>query len=122
MKEFNLELAKAGAKVQTRDGSPARIICYDIVGERPIGVLVTSTTPKGEKFEVMHAYYGNGAFNRYADSDLDLVMASTKKEGWVNLYKDSNGAIICKFHNTKEDALLLRCENYIATKKIEWEE
>ena len=29
MKEFNLEEAKAGKPVYTRDGRPARIICWD---------------------------------------------------------------------------------------------
>lgn len=29
MKPFDLELAKAGHPVQTRDGRPVRIICYD---------------------------------------------------------------------------------------------
>ena len=41
MKAFNLEEAKAGRSVQTRDGRDARITCYDASGtERPIIALV----------------------------------------------------------------------------------
>ena len=41
MKEFDLEAAKNGAAVCTRDGRPARIICYDAKGGGyPIIVLI----------------------------------------------------------------------------------
>lgn len=66
------------------------------------------------------AYYDTAG--RSDSPSLNLIMAPTKKEGWVNLYKDSNGAIICKFHSTKDEALELQCKDCIATTKIEWEE
>ena len=37
---FNLEEAKQGKPVCTRDGSPARIICWDKLGKLPIVALV----------------------------------------------------------------------------------
>ena len=41
MKPFDLELAKKGHPVCTRDGRDARIICYDAkTGEYPIIALV----------------------------------------------------------------------------------
>ena len=45
------------------------------------------------------------------------MMASEKKEGWVNVYKDS-------VYDTKEEALTgkYECRGYIDTIKISWEE
>lgn len=40
MKPFNLEKAKAGARLCTREGIPARIICYDAEGDYPIVALI----------------------------------------------------------------------------------
>lgn len=43
-KPFNAEAAKRGAKVETREGSPVRIVCYDVAGTRfPILALVNYT-------------------------------------------------------------------------------
>lgn len=125
MKPFDLELAKAGNPVQTRDGRPARIVCYDIVGERQIGVLLTCITSKGEKFEVMHAYYENGRFNKNVDNDLDLFMATTKKEGWGNIYAKGDKREIGHLYESEKEAKDCVIDNdptYITTTKIEWEE
>ena len=40
MKEFDLELAKAGFPVKTRDGKKARILCFDRIASTPIVALV----------------------------------------------------------------------------------
>ncbi len=40
MKEFDLEKAKAGHPVCTRDGRETRILCFDRKGGSPIVVLV----------------------------------------------------------------------------------
>lgn len=40
MRKFDLEAAKAGAKVCTRDGRKTRILCFDAKGQYPIIVLV----------------------------------------------------------------------------------
>ena len=43
MTPFNIELAKQGHKVCTRDGRDVRIICYDVIGsEYPIVGLVST--------------------------------------------------------------------------------
>lgn len=114
MKTFDLELAKAGHPVQTRDGDWARVVCYDrCIKEYPIVALIG-------KEELPFIYRKDGT---HEGSDCyDLFMAPFKREGWVNLYKDSNGAIICKYHKSKEDAFRLKQEGCIATTKIEWEE
>ena len=40
LQSFNIEAAKAGAKVVTRSGKPARIVCFDRVDEKWKGNLV----------------------------------------------------------------------------------
>ena len=39
LKPFNLEAAKSGKPVCTRDGRKARIICFDAEGNKPLIVL-----------------------------------------------------------------------------------
>lgn len=48
LKPFDLEAAKAGKPVCTRDGRKARIICFDRVNSKSILALVDSTDGKGE--------------------------------------------------------------------------
>lgn len=100
-------------------------LCYDIFEKREQFAEIEKRLRAKDidNVEVPFNFTTEGKFHAHErENALDLVMAPTKKDGWVNLYEDSNCAIICKFHNTKEDALLLRCEDYIATTKIELEE
>ena len=50
MKEFNLELAKSGAKLITRKGLPARIVCYDRVDEKYHAPILALILGKNKKF------------------------------------------------------------------------
>lgn len=121
MKEFNLEEAKAGKPVCTRDGRPARIICWDrketmnpLVALIEIGGIETafSYTEKGELFK-------NNINSR------DLMMASEKKEGWINLGRRTNGEAYAgsRIFDTKEKAHQYGIgTDCFATIKIEWEE
>lgn len=72
MKKFDLEKAKAGAPVCTRDGRPVRILCYDLKGgdypivacaERDNVEIVILCTADGH-------LYDNGDINSF-----DLMMA-----------------------------------------------
>lgn len=122
MKPFDIELAKAGHPVQTRDGRPARIICYDRKGNKPIVALIYE---KEDNVEYHHFYFNDGTFLTSKNtSPEDLVMASTKKEGWINLYHSSiYVAGASNVYETEEEALKCKDEEgYILTKKIEWEE
>lgn len=113
MKPFNLEAAKAGKPVCTRNGRKARIICFDkkCLDEQILIVLVDCG-----KEECMYFYTTDG---KCIDdfSSFDLMMLPEKKEGWVNLYKSS-------VWSTKEEAMKYRnkCNDYIDTIKISWEE
>lgn len=48
MKPFDIEAAKKGIKVQTKNGLPARIICYDVK---------RSEFPKGLALEAKEGMY-----------------------------------------------------------------
>lgn len=129
MKEFNLELAKAGHPVQTKNGRPVRIICYNKVDANyPIVTLVKRLDV--EKEETIH-YTLDGRFNvEVKDDKFDLVMAPIKKEGWINVYRSSNGAMYTeqeRIYNSEEEAIAGKFDRtynrvYVTSKKIEWEE
>ena len=121
MKEFDYEKAKAGAPVCTRDGRPARIVCWDGKGgNMPILALVATN----DGCELAYWY------NEKGESGCDvgnLMMVPTKQEGWLYLYYDGPDVYTshCVFR-TKEDAskaareIVRDGETQIV--KIEWEE
>lgn len=122
MKPFNLELAKAGRPVQTKDGRPVRIICYDRKNVMyPIIALI-----KYDDREDTQYFDNNGKCWQGVDGRLDLVMVSTKKEGWINVYKNVLGTYYCRdVYSSKEEAVnhIGSFEDtYIVTTKIEWQE
>lgn len=62
LKEFNLEAAKAGKPIYTRDGRKARILCYDLKGveEYPIVAAIETHDYLAESIS---AYDRNGRFD-----------------------------------------------------------
>lgn len=122
MKEFNLEEAKAGKPVCTRDGSPARIICWDLKNETyPIVAIIESEDRK----ENVETYTEAGLWTMGGKCSWDLMMASEKHEGWINLWRMNNGEIATSVvYESEEKALAGRAEGvkYVYTIKIEWEE
>lgn len=130
MKEFDLELAKQGHPVCTRNGRPVRIICFDSNNKYyPIVALVTDINTLEECVEI---YSNNGKYIFDDDrlNDLDLMMASQKYEGWINLYKTKDSFkpfVGHQIFNSKKEAKNTNvCTDidtkYVATIKIEWEE
>ena len=121
LKPFDIQKAREGKPVCTREGRRARIICFDYAGETgdyPIVALVSYD--KGNNcYERVLKYTPDGLFNKYGDykHDDDLMMLPEKKEGWVNIYKDS-------VYDTKDEALMGRsdCRGYIDTINVSWEE
>lgn len=119
MKEFNLEAAKNGAPVQTREGNPARIICWDMESDEKYIVALM----KIDNNESIVLYGQKGNYVKGRESVLDLVMAPVKHEGWVNVYKDGDEVEPgIKIYKTEEEAKKVASDNCIATVKIEWEE
>lgn len=124
MKEFNLEEFKKdpSRKVVTRDGRAVRIICTDFKNPQPIIGLVTNN----DDGEGIYFYYKDGRCFIHDECYLDLFFAPIKKEGWVNLYKDRNGAYSSNFifetEKRAKEVIREKHPTYLTTIKIEWEE
>lgn len=102
-KPFDLEAAKAGKPVCTRDGRKARIICFDAKCNKPIVALIYDCNK-----ETVLQYLENGRFFVDQIDKYDLMMFPQKKEGWVNVYKSYNVGkkipCIASIYPTKEEA------------------
>ena len=127
MKEFDLEKAKAGHPVCTRDGRPVRILCFDRTRkdeQRPIIALVEEE-PGDER---VRAYRQNGKYLDAQMNEYDLMMAGVKKEGWGYVWLDDDGdPLVCGVFNSKKEAKVAVeidgfQEQFVAVAKIEWEE
>jgi len=114
LKPFDLEAAKAGKPVCTRDGRKARIICFDAndSNNQPIIALVTEENG----FESLYSFTSEGKWVK-EDSVHDLMMLPEKKEGWIVIHKE---AIYDK--ETAEKIARETTSNVIRIQKIEWEE
>ena len=127
LKPFNLEAAKAGKPVCTRDGRKARIICFDKKGTFPIIALVDRYDCKEE---LVYTYDNRGkcGMSYSIESSEDIMMLPEKHEGWVNVYNHGNNdTYVCNMiFATKELAenavKHMNGVKHIATVKIEWEE
>lgn len=123
MRKFNIEEAKAGKTVCTRDGRNARIICFDAKrGNYPIVALIDDKGVEYVSYFSLDGKYDNGV-----DSN-DLFMKPEKHKGYVNIYRNELGCnyplyqVMDRF--TKEQAQdrgKMR-QDYITTVEIEWEE
>lgn len=83
MKPFDLEKAKAGHPVCTRDGRDARIICFDRKGPLPIVALVTDFYWR----ETALCFNDDGSFNDGGCCHpVDLFMKPTKTTYYINVY------------------------------------
>ena len=125
LKPFDIQKAREGKPVCTRDGRRARIICHDRQSDHgfPIVALVENTG--AEKDEDIRCYRLNGTT---AEPSYNLMMLPEKKEGWVNVFNLGNNAtyvgntIFPTEKLAKEAASRMNGVKYIATVKIEWEE
>ena len=124
LKPFDLEAAKAGKLVCTRDGRKARIISFDRHGEDcPIIALVVDS--KNAECEEVIDYTLDGICNENIinHNKYDLMMFTRKKEGWLNIFKDFEDTVCCVYPTEKEALEEKETEeDYITTVKIEWEE
>ena len=113
LKPFDLEAAKAGKPVCTRDGRKARIICFDRNWEYPIVAVIECEN--GE--EMISSCDKDGKARIYEAQGTDLMMLPEKKEGWIIIHKE---AIYDK--ETAEKIARETTANVIRIQKIEWEE
>ena len=123
LKPFDIQKAREGKPVCTRDGRKARIICFDFqsIENTPIVAAVQVT----DKQEVIANYYEDG--RRFVDgiSELDLMVLPEKKEGWVNVYKGFDGVTLSQYPYTSKDEAIKESDilfGRIDTIKVSWEE
>ena len=112
LKPFDLEAAKAGKPVCTRDGRKARIICFDLKNEEyPIVAAIGN-----DSSETLLCYTINGEIvkDNYK-SDKDLMMLPEKRKGWINIHQYD-------VYKTKEEAeaKVFDKANYLTTIEIEY--
>jgi len=120
LKPFDLEAAKAGKPVCTRDGRKARIICFDMNSFNNHIIVALITEKNGT--ESISSYTSEGKWKE-TETENDLMMLSEKKEGWVNIDKGGSGKIaVSSPYSTKEEAIHNDNETTIDTIKICWEE
>lgn len=118
MKPFDLRKAKAGAKLCTRDGRPARIICWDVKND--IFPLVSLIDERD-----LARHYEDGCCLSSEPTNNDLFLAPNINEGWVNVYRDKelHRTMGLRIYPTEDEAMKNKeDDSYIATTKIEWEE
>ena len=127
MKQFNLSeyLENPSREIVTRDGHPVRIICFnanivDSDNTYPIVALIK----KKDNTDHPATFTNNGVFNVGEEHDLDLFFKSIQKEGWTNVYRNGNNAIVTDtVFETKEEALNRKSiHGYVDTILIKWEE
>ena len=99
MKPFNLEAAKAGAPVCTRDGRAVRFLCFDRENDRyPIVGLIRNLS---NSYEDVVCWSTKGHY-------VDLLMASIKREGWIRVYKHKVSNLNrtgCSIYTNHQEAL-----------------
>lgn len=86
LKPFDLEAAKRGEPVCTRDGRKARIICFDLKYFAPI-VAAIATRHGGEEVEV---YNPDGLWIKSDEYPIDLFMAPKKTTLWLRISKNTD--------------------------------
>lgn len=122
LRPFDLEAAKAGKPVYTRDGRKVRIICFDAKCIKPIVALIQGS----DNSEQIEYYTENGVFsNGGTGKNRDLMILLEKKEGWVNIYGEEKERYCSNvIYSSKEEALNIskQYKEYITTIKIEWRE
>ena len=121
LKPFNLEAAKAGKPVCTRDGRKVRVLCYDFKQNEEYPILVAVEDKDGKERAML---YSNGGISEiYKSRNYELAMLPEKKEGWMNIYSNGyNHKVGALIYNSKEEALNNKESNAIDTVKIEWRE
>lgn len=124
MRQFSLDeyLKNPNRRIVTGKGNPVRIICTNANSAYCVIGLVCLPN----KEEVAVSYYANGTRWFESKAEPDLFFVTEKKEGWINLYKNSINRTYLRtsVFKTKEEAEKYRRANdgSIATIKIEWEE
>lgn len=120
-KPFDLEAAKAGKPVCTRNGQEVRIIYFDAKLENYS--IIALVKEKGSTREYLHTYTNEGRiYYKNPTHSLDLVMPLKKKTGWVNIF--ANGEYtVSNIYTTEQSAKVNAIiGKAVDTIQIEWYE
>ena len=117
LKPFDIQKAREGKPVCTRDGRGARIICFN---RESIGFPIIALIKNGDT-EGVYQFDDKGRSNiDDEERGYDLMMLPEKKEGWVNIYA------LNTCYSSKEEAEANIDKDYeheyVRTVKINWEE
>ena len=119
MKPFDIELARKGHPICTRDGRKAIFLTTLSNKNFPVVAIVSC----GQE-ENVYQYDINGVCDEH-DNNLDLMMLPEKKEKWMSIYKGPEDLLLGgRLYDTKKEAKdAVKCDkNYITTVKVCWEE
>ena len=121
LKPFDLEAAKAGKPVCTRNGHKARILCFDAKRKDGKNIIALVSSMDYPGLEELIAYHNNGNYHGGHENDGDLMMLPERKSGWVNIYR---GQVYNTFEKAEEARKIAEHggDNYLKTIKIDWEE
>ena len=113
LKPFDLEKARAGDPVVTRDGRKVRIICSDAVNnDYPIIGLIQDIKGEGMIEETSESFTKYGRHMHEYISELDLFMATKTKIYLTNIYSTHNGIIVSGRVVENEDSAKSEIEIY----------
>lgn len=115
MKPFNLEEAKAGKPMVTRDGRQAKFIAHvpEVSSYARLVVLIGGALN-------IYRDCGSDCFvdgARHCNSRNDLFMAPVKKTAWVELFDDGSAL----FHPTKSAAFEYTSTRTVARFEVTYE-
>lgn len=126
MRKFNLEEAKAGKPVCTRDEMKVRIVCFDaksIDNDFPILALVDYGDGELDfRYNIDGRIYKEESIAAEEDP-TDLFMAPEHHIGWVNIYNTHDGnKVITGPYETEKEAVQAKFGDEVVTTKIEWDD
>ena len=115
LKPFDIQKAREGKPVCTRDGRKARILCYDFKQNEEYPILVAVENKDGKECALL--YSNDGISEMYKSSNNELAMLPEKKEGWIVVRRSD----IYENEEIAKEALL---DSYggMMIRKITWEE
>ena len=123
MKPFDLEQAKLGKPVCTREGK--KVVIYDFEANNDFDSIAGKVLDYYKTSNKVTTWHPDGKYMANDAHELDLFMAFEKKEGWVNVCDGDEGKEAgFEIYESERDAELSGSDSkyFIATCKITWEE
>lgn len=127
LRPFDLEAAKAGEPVCTKDGREVRIICFNKSDKDEYKLPIVALIKRYDGHEIIQLYDNDGKCRVRETDDFELMMIPKKKKGWVNVYRKGNDTderiteeVVYKTRKEAFDKALPK--GYIDTVEVFWNE